>query len=449
MAGVHHHLPLVCVALGLLGCRATPPRPPNVDSQLFVSGLHSCARNQSGGLDCWGSPAWTSTIAADWRTRLSGALASVHEPVTKIAEGVYAELGCALTSSGALWCWTIPGPHPSAPLLRGVDEFAVSPYLDQLCVVHGSGRLSCWNIYYKDQPTLLRRAPGNIVEVALAQGARSDWDHRYVRTSDGAVWHQRGPGRAWLRLQARGAVDIAAGLNGAWIVSEDGTVRGHGRLLDARTVEGLDAVSVATADECTCVLQRGGTVSCWNGATVPSLIEGVDDAVEIGVSWDYACARTSDDRLLCWGSNQDRTLGDAAGSAWIDAPTLIEGIPPAKSVHVSTTHSCALTMTDELWCWGLLDAFGAVAKFSVSESSAAEQRRLDYFAGSGGPMRADPEKLVDTGPSIETNCEAADTGQVYCWGRNDYLQANPASPSYSWSAIEVAPSRLEPVHDLR
>src|SRR5262249_22024037 len=127
---------------------------------------------------------------------------------------------------------------------------------------------------------------------------------------------------------------LAVGYYAACALIDDGTVRcfgtgDSGELGDGErttlatkpvTVKDLGEVEqVAGGSRLFCARRKNGSVWCWGKndygqigdgtwgkgrvATVPSKVKGIDDAVEIAVGNETACARRSDASIACWGSN--------------------------------------------------------------------------------------------------------------------------------------------------
>lgn len=122
------------------------------------------------------------------------------------------------------------------------------------------------------------------------------------------------------------------------------------------------AVEVAAGPEHTCVRRASGQVWCWGSnvrgqlgegtvidSPIPVRVADVDRAVEIaasGFAWRTpdggSCARHADGTVTCWGQ-----LMEGA------SPVRVDGLAPARSITVSSsTSGCAVTTTNQLWCWG-------------------------------------------------------------------------------------------------
>jgi alpha-tubulin suppressor-like RCC1 family protein len=114
-----------------------------------------------------------------------------------------------------------------------------------------------------------------------------------------------------------------------------------------------------------CALTEGGQVKCWGykelelrnpgeseyGSETPTLVEGIEGAVDISSGLDDACAVMGDATVKCWGNNDSGQLGD--GSTTSSAtPVSVTGIEGATSVTVGDDFACALLMGGVVECWG-------------------------------------------------------------------------------------------------
>lgn len=75
--------------------------------------------------------------------------------------------------------------------------------------------------------------------------------------------------------------------------------------------------------------------------------------VDMGISATTACAALADGRVLCWGDNQDGTLGDGTLKASA-RPVAVAGLGDAIEVEVGQGKACALKRDHTVWCWGAL-----------------------------------------------------------------------------------------------
>jgi alpha-tubulin suppressor-like RCC1 family protein len=121
--------------------------------------------------------------------------------------------------------------------------------------------------------------------------------------------------------------------------------------------------------------------------------------------------------LQCWGNNSDGVLGTGDLNRLIDPdPGRVVGGngEPAMvgviSVGIGPAHACAATATGEAFCWGNT-TFGRVGNNIVEEEILAP-RRVQRF---GGPVVTDAQSVV---AGERHSCLLTTSGAVECWGSN-------------------------------
>ena len=79
---------------------------------------------------------------------------------------------------------------------------------------------------------------------------------------------------------------------------------------------------------------------------------------KVGVGSSHACALGADRKVVCWGANYSGQLGfppDRDGASVDEeraTPVVVAGLPPVVDLVVGAYGACALTVGDDLWCWG-------------------------------------------------------------------------------------------------
>lgn len=139
-------------------------------------------------------------------------------------------------------------------------------------------------------------------------------------------------------------------------------------------VSGLGSrdTAVAAGGLHACTVTNGGAVKCWgtngegelgNGSKTdsdkPVAVSGLTKGVTglgVGSTYDYlpthTCALTSAGRVKCWGPNGDGQLGNGSkrnSSRPVEVSSLPSGM---TAVAVGGSHTCAITKTQRLECWG-------------------------------------------------------------------------------------------------
>jgi alpha-tubulin suppressor-like RCC1 family protein len=163
--------------------------------------------------------------------------------------------------------------------------------------------------------------------------------------------------------------------------------------------------SIAAGYEDTCVITSGGGVKCW-GSNNPRAVdvEGLSSGVTAtSAAGSHTCALTSGGGVKCWGSNEYGQLGDGTTtdrSVPVDVKGLASGV---TAISAGWAHTCALTSAGGVKCWGQ-NPFGGLGNGTNTNSSVPVD-----VSGLGSGVRAIAAGGLHT-------CALTRTGGVTCWG---------------------------------
>src|SRR3990170_2792116 len=204
-------------------------------------------------------------------------------------------------------------------------------------------------------------------------------------------------------------------------------------------VSGLtNASAISAGSSHTCALITDGTIQCWgrnlfgqlgNGSnqnsSTPVAVSGITTATAVAAGGGHTCARLSDGSARCWGSHALDQLGNTGlitGSS-SSTPVTVSGLANAVSIEAGTNHTCAVTNTGTVSCWGdnisgqLGGFWTLVATFPLSFRTTSETpvsvSGLSTAAGAAA--------------GFGHSCAALSTGSVFCWGDNSSGQLGSAS----------------------
>jgi alpha-tubulin suppressor-like RCC1 family protein len=82
-----------------------------------------------------------------------------------------------------------------------------------------------------------------------------------------------------------------------------------------------------------------------------------------------------------------------------------------QSVAIGIDHSCAVTRSGELRCWGA-NTFGALGLNDT-------EMRFEIAAGVASVPLPKPHRYVAVAAGHESSCAITDEGAVHCWGLNE------------------------------
>ncbi len=231
--------------------------------------------------------------------------------------------------------------------------------------------------------------------------------------------------------------------------------------------------AIAPGDNHTCALTTAGGVKCWgqndagqlgNGSTTGQPMPIPADVIDlttpmsaIAASANYSCALTGSGHVKCWGANSDGQFGTHTVPDRSSIPVDVPGLSNVTSLSAADGYACAVTTSNETWCWGsalpvaatgrapapvstLTNDIAAVSTGSAHTcvlTSAGGVKCLgdNQFGelGDGTTTQrigaADVVGLasgvVAIGAGFDYTCALTTSGAVMCWGSG--YQARPAS----------------------
>jgi alpha-tubulin suppressor-like RCC1 family protein len=245
---------------------------------------------------------------------------------------------------------------------------------------------------------------------------------------------------------------VSAGYSSTCALRTSGIVQcwggnNYGQLGDGTTVgrsgpgvpvAGLnDARQISVGANFACAVRLTGGVVCWGygssgelgtgamvSSSVPVPVTGVTGALEVQVPayGDHACARTSGGAVWCWGMNNYGQLGDGTTTNR-PAPVRASGISTAASIAVGDSHSCAALSGGTVQCWGY-NAYGQLGDGTTTNrpTPGAVSGVTDASAVAAGSLHA---------------CALRAGGGVVCWGHNQYGQLGNGSATSATTPTAV------------
>ena len=127
----------------------------------------------------------------------------------------------------------------------------------------------------------------------------------------------------------------------------------------------------------------------------------------------HTCALTETDGIWCFGSNQYGALGNPGTLGGPD-PVKVAGGVTFTAVDAGEDHTCALAVDGSPWCWGL-NTFGQLGVGSVSEACPAFGSARPCHTSPG--LVQTPISLVAISTGSGHTCGLTADGEIWCWGR--------------------------------
>jgi alpha-tubulin suppressor-like RCC1 family protein/serine/threonine protein kinase len=229
-------------------------------------------------------------------------------------------------------------------------------------------------------------------------------------------------------------------------VTDGGQVTSSSCVLRPSAVIGLPATAVvknfAMGHGHTCSIADVGVVRCWgrntegqvgNGGASSTCAVGssnvacvltptvipMEPCIRLTAGASHTCAAT-EGQVLCWGWNPRGQVGDGTVAVNRPTPTIVlggdGGAFNAISIACGGLHSCAVSSTGTLWCWGDNE------HGQIGDGTVLVRLSPVAIASVAGVMSA-----VSAGSGH--TCGITKTGSLKCWGQNNYGQLGQGSTS--------------------
>jgi alpha-tubulin suppressor-like RCC1 family protein len=186
---------------------------------------------------------------------------------------------------------------------------------------------------------------------------------------------------------------------------------------------GRHAIEIAAGKFHTCALLNDASVSCWghngfgslgNGSTGSSYGPSNINVLQfksISAGGFNTCGMTSSREFFCWGRNSHYQVSQSIVATVVSSPVSIS-LPVEAEVldylAVGENHSCGMTITNKLWCWGA-NADGQIGNGEVStRSSFSETYALPIYT-----------TVVSVSSGGKHTCLITNDNQIRCWGLNE------------------------------
>lgn len=350
---------------------------------------------------------------------------------------------CAVTDSGGAKCWggntygmlgngttTLSfTPVDVTGLTSGVTAISTSSAATHTCALTSTGGVKCWgqNTYGQlgDGTTVDRHTPVNVSGlatgvVAISVGAH----HTCALTNAGGIkcWGQNSNGQLG-----------------------NGTTTDSPTPVDVVNLPSVRAISAGGAYHACALLTSTGGIKCWgddrfgqlgqpnNGFAIPTaspipgdvagLTSGVT-AISVGL-W-HTCALTSSAGVKCWGYNAQGQLGNGTLTS-STSPVAVTGLASGvTAISAGYYHNCVVTTSGGAKCWGF-----NIAGQLGNGTTTASRTPVDVIGLTSGVT------LISAG-SAHTCALTATSGK--CWGANDRGQLGNGTTTDSLTPLNVISS---------
>lgn len=360
------------------------------------------------------------------------------DPTGRIAAG--AAFTCAIKNDNTVWCW---GRNDQGQLGSSAHIGITESLIPVQAAALGGGRV-----------------PSKIVAGA---------EHACVLATDGTVWcwGRNGSGQLGVSIGNRydpvqvslsgTATLLAAGGANTCAVLTNNSVQCWGQNTfgqlgnsssDANihdspvTVSGIPAsFTVASLEIGTghvCAVSTNNDAWCWGrylygqlgnssaaNATTPthtSTLGGLATSVTAGA--DHTCVVVGTG-LMCFGRNNYGQSGQSVATTQFSAPTAVSVTGTVSRVSAGDGHTCLMLSTGGVQCFGR-NNYSQLGRSTVGATDPAP-----------GTVNGLPAGAVDVVAGASHTCAMTPTGEVMCWGLNDWGQLGDNSQNDSNSAVAV------------
>ncbi len=371
---------------------------------------------------------------------LAAAACGPQDPFEGALEAVAVSSGlthsCALLPDGRVACWGRNRYHAlglpaDAELVDNTtdrpmlvrDEVPVADQLqcgiDQCCVM-AAGELWCWGWLVGRRPMQMQTG------LEIAGPAVGTFPSYCATTGEGEVW-------CWGRLAPPVEVEESDEPDEPW--------------RDPVRIEGVtDALAVGVGMHHVWALERSGSLKCWgrrldldvppskHEETVwdPYELGHIDRPAGLAMAWEGGCAWSEDGLGWCFGDNHRGQVGDGT-TEYQGELVLVDGLSDIVQMDTassaSAAHTCALTGDGRVHCWG-----------SNSAGQLGDGESGSYIAPSPWPVRdLPPARFVAVGHA--RSFAILEDGRVAAWGSNSYWGALGTGTS---SSVPIPVQPLDP-----
>ncbi len=412
-------------------------------------GAHMCALTADGAVYCWGGNRYgefgDGTTGVPSRAGPTPLIRATPLPAEAPAGVKFSEVAigssqtCALALDGAARCWGLRfGLVPTVlPVPAGV-RFRHLGVGSQSCGLTDGGAVYCWNDLSASGPTLVASSTpftdltigGSHACALSAEGAAFCWGtNANGQLGDASLVSRSAPVSVAAPAGVR-FTKIAAGLGHTCAITDTGSAycwgfnyygtigdgtRGTDRPVPTRVagIDGQTLTQISAGFTRTCALSSSAVVLCWGSDVYPTggTPEMMDQyltptavampagvvAANVSVVLSNVCVRGSIMLVYCWGHNDTRQLG-------VDDPITTAGVAALRPLQVSSSTDVT-SLFAGVWKTCFANSGGALSCWSPDSTTPRPVTQTIKVA----------QVAIGDGHA----CELAQTGAVWCWGRNN------------------------------
>ncbi len=137
---------------------------------------------------------------------------------------------------------------------------------------------------------------------------------------------------------------------------------------------------------------------------------------QISVGGNHSCGLSDTNKVYCWGANGKGQIGNkpkTPGNDYIQRPILVSIGANVTQISAGDFHTCALTSAGDIWCWG-----------NNKYSQLGDPTKTDSFyrdpvlVAPGGNIHPG-EKFKYVSAGSQHTCAISTEEDVFCWGARE------------------------------
>ncbi len=420
-------------------------------TQVSLGTNFACALDASGAAYCWGLN--TSGQVGNPATATHFLVPVAVTPQATITAG-YTH-SCVI-SNGKAYCWgdnsdgelgngsttssSVPVAVVTSGVLSGVTLTQITAGFFFTCALSSTGAVYCWgfnsdgelgnNSTANSSVPVAVSTSGALAGLTVTQISADSGFNACALSSAGAAycWGRNTDGQLGNNTITSSSVPVAVSMSGV--------------------LAGKTLTQVTAGNDLTCALDSTGLAYCWGdnlrgqlgnnsaanssvpvAVTTSGVLSGVT-LTQISAGNAFACALGSTGAAYCWGYNASGQLGNSStASSSVPVAVTTTGVLSAATLTQVTpgaSFTCALGSAGAAYCWGL-NGNGQLGNNSTTSSAAPVA------------VTASGLTLTQVSSGNTATCTQASTGAAYCWGMNSSGQLGNNSTTQSTVPAIVAP----------
>jgi alpha-tubulin suppressor-like RCC1 family protein len=192
----------------------------------------------------------------------------------------------------------------------------------------------------------------------------------------------------------------------------------------------------------TCGLTKSGAAYCWGdnlygmlgtgdltNHSTPTPVLGGLVFKRIGTGDFFSCGLTDAGQVWCWGSNVSNELGNGSQVNHVTEPVQVVGGKAFVTMAVGSYHSCGITASFDLYCWGA-NTYGKLGIGSTLSTTAPVLVNGNH-------------RFVAVSAGGNHTCGIAKNEGALCWGWNALGQLGNGKKDPEYLPTEVIPTYRE------